>query len=355
MDVVYLVNVSRSMKYLELVIIGIAVIATSALAADRRHVAPQEVGPVLYRMPVDGITALAPASAGGVWYLPDFLDPPFIGRLTRYDGIQLSSLNASQIASAEDGSLWLASRAALVRVGSDGIAVTYPATAGYISAITFDLSGRPWFINRDARLVGFFDRMAQRIVEYPLPASLSEPKFVVAGPDGKIWVVTAKGGIGIVSADGVVAELETSELRGQPVTAVASTAAECWIAIGCRSCNHISCPFPDDRGAIIAISASREWRVVTNVGHNDISALAAGQDGSVFALKAIMSVFDGSFHPGPLLVIRPDGSIRQLATQLPSSTNGASAGMLAVSSDGGVWGAFTNPNVIFRFPSWQVR
>jgi streptogramin lyase len=306
-------------------------------------------------MPVDGITALAADSDGAVWYLPDFFGPPFAGRLTRYDGVKNTSLRPSQISSGRDGTVWVAWTGAIGRVARDGLATMYSVTPGYISALTFDANDRVWFINRDANLLGFLDETAQRAVEFPLPPWLSSPMLVALAPDGTMWIVSENGTIGAVSASGVVREISLDDLRGRPVTAMVATPSEVWLAIGCRSCNRVSCPFPNDRGLIIAISPSRERRIVVDVGHNNIYALAKGHDGTVYALKAILSIFfGGSLHQGPLLVIR-QGGISELEIPVEATIDGARGGMLAVSPDGTVWGAYTAPNLIFRFPAWQVR
>jgi|GEM_PF-5659737 len=347
---------TRARLPLALIILVLQVL--SASGAERRRASPSELGPRLYQTDLDGITALAAGTDGSVWFTPDFLSPQFAGHLSVDGTVSNVPIQDPGFAVIDsEGSVWLGAGKAIARIKEGTPTVFFPRS-GFISGITLDRNGRPWFIDRLQNLVGLVRPETGTTTEFALPESLASPSLISPGPNGKIWFASESGRIGSVDADGIVEDHRFEELEGKPMRAVTSTSGAFWIAIACRPCNRVVCQHPEDHGLIVRITGDYVSQIVVDLGHNDPFALAADASGTIYALKTTLEIqLGGKPYAGPLLVVRPGGAISVFETGLRFGFS-VSGACLAASPDGSVWGAYSGGGdspIIFRFPAWQLR
>jgi hypothetical protein len=343
---------------LALIVLAVQVLPLSG--DERRRASPSAFGPGHYPTGQEGITALAPAADGSVWFIPYFLfpGPQFAAHLSVDGKVINVPIEAPGFAVTDsDGSLWLGAGKAVARIKEGEPTVFYPRS-GFISGIALDRNGRIWFTDRLQNRVGFVSAETGTTTEFALPESLASPGLIASGPDGKMWFVSDSGRVGSVTTDGIVEDHRFEELEGKPVRAVTSTPDAFWVAVACRPCNRVVCQHTEDRGLIVRITGDYVSQIIVDLGHNDPFALAAGSSGTIYALKTTFQLFlGGSAFAGPLLVIRPTGAIDVFETGLPFSDYPVYGASLAISPDGSVWGVYTGGQgpTIFRFPAWQLR
>jgi hypothetical protein len=329
---------------------------TCSLYADRRRAVMPATRPDLFRIsqPIDGVAAIAAAPDGSVWFAPDFLTPDFIGLLSPAGVLTTFPIHASPIFMSVDaaGSLWFAA-GSLVRIEGDSI-VQFPTNRD-ITGFAIDDRGRPWFTDATANEVGFLRPSDGTITHFDLPESVRNPSYIQQGPDGKMWFVASNGIIASITSDGIFEQHSFPALAGKPISAVSASADGFWLSLDRRECNRFSCPYPDDHGTVVLITADYTIRIVADLGINNIFALAAGKNGTVYALEAIYTSF-GSFA-GPVLRIRSTGMVDQFQTFVMPSLP-LVGGLLSATPEGTLWGVYLGGGwgpIFFRFPAWQIQ
>lgn len=347
-------------NWARLLVVFILAVQVLPLSGDeRRRANPSVFGPRRYVPGLEGVTALVAAPDGSVWFIPYqiFSYYNFVGHLSVDGTLLRTPIDDPGVAVTDsDGSLWLGAGKAIARI-HEGTPIAFFPRSGPISGIASDRTGRIWFTDERQSRVGFVNVETATTTEFSLPESLASPRLISPGPDGSMWFVADTGRVGSVRADGIIEGYRFQELEEKPIHAVTSTPGAFWVAVGCRNCNNVFCPHAEDHGLIVRITADHVSQIVADLGHNDPYALAPGPSETVYALKTVLAVsLGGKAFSGPLLVIRPNGSIGVFDAGVPVGE--VSGACLATSPDGSVWGVYTGGGggpVIFHFPAWQIR
>jgi hypothetical protein len=327
------------------------------LQAQKPRAVPSVMQVNHVRIPLDGITVLAAAPDESVWFVPDFWETG-IGRVTPAGEITRYDVPGGQFLTVDsDGAVWTDIGGGRLQRFKPGRPVDLFTTgAKSISGLALDAMGRPWFTDAAAHAVGYLEYSSGTSKEFALPDSLQTPGLISAGPGGQMWFVTSNGHIASVADDGVVHESSFPELQGKTIPAVAGTPDAFYVAIDCRECNHVECPYPRDHGLVARIEADHTMTIIADIGSNNIYSLAAGRDGAVYALKAAGNSSAWMF-PGQLLAIRPSGAVDVFDTQAPANLP-VTKGSLAITRTGALWGVHLGGGespLIFRFSAALLR
>jgi streptogramin lyase len=242
--------------------------------------------------------------------------------LTDFPGLLLGGTPRG-IAAGPDGNLWIAEaggNGSIARVTPAGgtTAFGFGLTPGDPWDITAGPDGNLWFVNRNPSIVGRITP-AGVVTEFTSGLqTLSEPTAITAGPDGNLWFTeSASGRIGRITPAGVITEF-TSGLSGsdEPTDIAAGPDGALWFTLRA------------DPGGIGRISKTGDVTIFEDglTPNSRPTGIAKGADGALW--------FTESASPGRIGRITTAGVITEYTDGL---TAGSAPWMIAAGPDGNMW------------------
>jgi streptogramin lyase len=289
-------------------------------------------------------SSIAAGPDGNLWFTES--DDEHIGRISprgRIAEFQLPTEHAGlgQIATGPEGSLWFTEPKAgkIGRITPTGQVSELPLPSWHGEpgwhaeprAIAAGPEGNVWFTRSrgSRRLSRVSEHSPARIgritptgevIEFPLPNPESEPRGIVAGPDGNLWFIVSIGmgsqrlAIGRITPAGELTEFPVEGGQGWPGGIAAGPDGNVWFTTGGIFGRHVGRITPRGRVTLFAIPSRSSVS----------SAIAPGPDGNLWFTER---------SSAKVARVTPHGQI----TVFPLSMQSGVPAGIAAGPDGNLW------------------
>ena len=282
------------------------------------------------------------------------------GSVTEYP-IPTANSQPYTIAPGPDGALWFTeyTTGKIGRISTAGVITEFivPTPNSGPRGIVAGPDGLIWFTEWSSGKIGKLTTGGV-FTEYTLPDLEATPAEIVAGPDGALWFTDIGGRIGRIPTSGPAVEYPTPTSSSGPYALCVGPDENLWFSEN----------FTGSVGKVTTSGSFTEYPTAFGSSSADSFSCTAGPDGAVwFAANNTDRIvrFTTSGSPTPYntysdyIIAGPGGALWFTGNGIESITTGgsitpypigaASAGSLALGSDGAIWFTDLTNNKIGRF------